>query len=236
MKPFLGAFYAVGALPKGMRYDVETLRVMMKYLTPEMNCVDVGANEGEILRDMLQFAPDGTHYAFEPIPALARKLQDESPENCKVYNVALSDKEGEISFNYVITNPAYSGFKARNYDRPEEAETITVRTARLDDLVPSDFPIHFVKIDVEGAEMQVLQGAIETLRRCKPVVVFEHGLGAADVYGTKPAEIFAYFNSIGLQISLLHNWLQDRKPLTDSEFVTQFEQGINHYFIAHPAR
>ena len=149
MKPFMGAFYAVGALPKGMRYDVETLHVMMKYLTLEMNCVDVGANEGEILREILQFAPEGTHYAFEPIPDLARKLQDEYPENCKVYNVALSNQEGEISFNYVITNPAYSGFKARQYDRAEQAETITVRTARLDDLIPSDFKVDFIKIDLD---------------------------------------------------------------------------------------
>lgn len=233
MKPFMGAFYAVGVLPKGMRYDVETLRVMMKYLQPEMNCVDVGANQGEILRDMLQFSPEGTHYAFEPIPDLAHQLQNDSPDNCKVYNLALSDQDGELSFNYVVSNPAYSGFKARSYDREEQAETITVRTARLDDIIPSDFTIHFVKIDVEGAEMQVLNGARQTLARCKPAVVFEHGLGGADVYGTTPQMIFDYFAGIGLRLSLLHNYLADRKPLTRDEFIRQFEQGINHYFIAH---
>ena len=47
----------------------------------------------------------------------------------------------------------------------------------------------FVKIDVEGAEEEVLLGALETLRRHRPLVAFEHGLGSADVYGTTPDRI-----------------------------------------------
>ena len=67
--------------------------------------------------------------------------------------------------------------------------------------MPKDFPIHFMKIDVEGAELQVLRGAIQTILKYKPVIVFEHGLGAADHYGTKPEDIYDFLVSeCGLSI------------------------------------
>ncbi|HLY39530.1 MAG TPA: FkbM family methyltransferase [Candidatus Binatia bacterium] len=45
------------------------------------------------------------------------------------------------------------------------------------------------RLDVEGAELEVLRGAGRTLHRWKPYVVFEHGLGAADSYGTSPGMV-----------------------------------------------
>jgi Methyltransferase FkbM domain len=47
----------------------------------------------------------------------------------------------------------------------------------------------FIKVDVEGAELQVFRGAADTLARHKPTVFFEHGEGAADRYGTSSAQI-----------------------------------------------
>ncbi len=48
-----------------------------------------------------------------------------------------------------------------------------------------------IKIDVEGAEREVLEGAIETIVRYKPTVVFEHGKGAAPHYATGPRDVYA---------------------------------------------
>jgi len=113
---------------------------------------------------------------------------------------------------------------------------IQVRLLRLDDLLPSDLPIRFVKIDVEGAELQVLKGAVQMLRRCRPYVVFEHGLGAADCYGTRPESVFDLFTGCGLRLSLMNDWLASggRKTLSREAFAEEFNSARNFYFMAHP--
>src|SRR4051794_17102089 len=107
-------------------------------------------------------------------------------------------------FNMLISNPSYSGLKRRRYDREGEIIVqITVKTAPLDTILPANFRLGFLKIDVEGAELQVLEGAAETISRNKPFVVFEHGLGGSDYYGTTPTSVCDLLTQrCGLSISL----------------------------------
>ena len=58
------------AFTKNQQYDRDTNRVLRRVLHPTANCVDVGCHKGEVLALMLQQAPQGQHYGFEPIPAL----------------------------------------------------------------------------------------------------------------------------------------------------------------------
>jgi hypothetical protein len=81
----------------------------------------------------------------------------------------------------------------------------------------------------------VFGGAVETLRRTRPVTVFECGRGGADTYAATPAEIFDVLTEpIGLRVSLLPAWLAARNPLTRAEFVQRFERGPDYCFVAHP--
>lgn len=154
--------------------------------------------------------------------------------NCRFFNIALSDRRGTSSFNYVVSNPSYSGLLKRHYDHPNEKDTqITVRTERLDDLIPADMPIDLIKIDVEGGELLVLRGAAGTLRRCKPVVIFEHGLGASEMYGTTPEQVFDIFEQCGLRVSLLSRFLKKQGPLSKEDFSRHFHQKLNYYFVAY---
>lgn len=172
--------------------------------------------------------------AFEPRPDAARQLRAEYP-NVTVHEVALAAETGESPFTLVVTNPAYSGLKPRRYDRPEQTETITVPIQRLDDLVPDDLPVAFVKIDVEGGEVGVLQGGVETLRRWKPIVAFEHGGGwTTEQYGTHSGMLYDVLHGAGLQISLLDDWLHGRPPLTPEGFVHSMHVGHEYFFLAHP--
>ncbi|MEZ4983026.1 MAG: FkbM family methyltransferase [Saprospiraceae bacterium] len=66
----------------------------------------------------------------------------------------------KTTFNYVVSNPAYSGLQKRRYDRPNEIdEKIEVETDLLDNVLAEDTRIDFMKIDVEGGEFFVLKGA-----------------------------------------------------------------------------
>jgi FkbM family methyltransferase len=233
--PFEGiALRVYQRLAPHARYDTQTIAVMKRCLREDSNGVDVGCHTGAILKEMLHFAPAGTHYAFEPIPELYRGLRSSFP-GVKVFNLALSDAAGETSFQHVTSNPAYSGLRRRRYDRPAESvKEITVRTDRLDDVIPHGVPVHFIKIDVEGGELQVLRGALGTIRRNRPIVVFEHGLGAADYYGSTPEDVYDLLTAhCGLRISLMEQWLRDGPSLERAQFVDQFRRGLNFYFMAH---
>jgi len=166
-----------------MDYDSMTIEIMKKYLQKDSNCIDIGAHVGLFIEEILSFAPEGSHYAFEPLPKLAGLLKKKYLNKVKVFDIALSDVKGVANFKFVESNPGYSGLKERKYDRPNEiVKDIKVQTALLDEIIPCDEKIDFIKIDVEGAELQVLKGGKELIRKNKPVIVFEHGLGAADCY------------------------------------------------------
>lgn len=222
------------------QYDQELKEVMRRTLEQSSCCVDVGAHSGGFLDQFLIYAPTGTHFAFEPIPHLYEGLKEKYSgySNCVISDAALSDTNGRAEFKYVASNPGYSGLLERRYDRPnEEVLDIEVSLKRLDDVIPDDVVIKFIKIDVEGAELQVLQGGLATLMRCRPFVAFEHGLGSADVYGTTPETIFDLFtNQLGLSLFLMRKWLDGREggAFSREEFSDEFNSGRNFFFLAAP--
>src|SRR6516225_8878701 len=79
-----------------------------------------------------------------------------------------------------------------------------------------------------------LSGSIKTLSRDKPIIVFEHGLGAADYYNTRPEQVFELLSSCGLCISSLSGFLRRRRSFTKKEFTKIFYNHIDYYFVAHP--
>ena len=219
---------------QNQRYDRQTKQVLKKVCKPDSNCIDVGCHKGEIMEWMLKYAPDGKHMGFEPIPVFYNYLVDHFPASVKFHRLALSDKKGVIKFNYVISNPAYSGIKKRKYDRDNELDTlIKVETDKLDSVLDTGHQVDFMKIDVEGAEYEVLKGAKETLKRWRPVMVFEHGKGAADVYGVAPGEVFDFLTKLDYRVSTMGGWLKKQAPMSKEEFERFFETGKHYYFIAH---
>jgi FkbM family methyltransferase len=225
-------------LTKNHLYDIQTRKIIKNHLRPDSNCVDVGCHEGEILDLMVKAAPMGKHYGFEPIPSsfqtLATKYKNR--ENCIVLNLALSNERGVSEFNHVISNPSYSGLRKREYDKKnEEDHTIQVETQLLDNVIPAGLKIDLIKIDVEGAELLVLEGAEKTISENKPLVIFEHGLGASEFYDSTPEKVFAFFDKLNMQISTLSNFLKNTRPLSLDAFKNQYHSRENYYFIAYSA-
>ncbi|MCX6276698.1 MAG: FkbM family methyltransferase [Bacteroidetes bacterium] len=227
-----------GRIDKNSYYDSLTELIIAKTLTTKSLCVDVGCHVGSILSVMMKHAPKGTFYAFEPIPGLYQRLEENfNFPNVHLYNIALSNSAGIASFNFVKSNPGYSGLQKRKYDRPDEVdEQINVPTELLDNiLADASAPISLIKIDVEGAEFLVMQGGRKKIAQDKPVIIFEHGLGGADFYGKGPDDVYGLLcGECGLHISLISDWLLRKRPLNQMEFRDQFYKGRNYFFIAHP--
>ena len=222
-------------ISKNHRYDMLTKKII-KNLATDANCIDVGCFKGEILDLIQNAAPKGQHHGIEPIPKQYEFLKSKyaSKTNCNIHNIAASDKTGESTFNYVTSNPSYSGLIKRDYDKPNEVDTkIQVKTDLLDNVIPKDLVIDLIKIDVEGAELQVLLGASEIVEKYKPLVVFEHGLGASEHYGTTPELVFEYFSSKSMRISNLKSFINKKPHLSLHDFSRQYNEKINYYFVAH---
>ena len=222
---------------KNTLYDWQTIAIMRRVLRPDSNALDVGAFEGGMLKHLVRLAPHGTHMAFEPQPGRCERLARAFP-SVDVLPYALGDHAGTVSFHCMEQHPALSGLSRREKDLAgEEAHEITVTMETLDRTVPSDRPIHLVKVDVEGAELGVFRGGVELLRRNRPVIVFECGIGGADYFGTTPRALHEFVTEeIGLEISLLADWLAGRAPLSRTGFEEQFERHLHFYFVAHPSR
>lgn len=62
-------------LSRNHRYDLLTKKIIRKHCSATSNCIDAGAHKGEVLDWFLKFAPEGKHFAFEPVPDLFRDLQ-----------------------------------------------------------------------------------------------------------------------------------------------------------------
>ncbi len=221
-------------LTKNMQYDRLTKIIMKQELNPYANCLDIGCHAGEMLDIMLEFAPHGKHLGFEPIPYLYEKLQDKYGSHTAIHRVALSNNNGETEFNVVKNAPAFSGLKKRAYQVSNpDIEKIKVTTQKLDDLLPENAKVDFVKIDVEGAEYDVLLGGLETFKRCQPTLIFEFGLGASDFYGTTPEQIFDLIvNQIGLKIYTLENFIANDAPLSLEALKDVYAENSEYYFVA----
>jgi hypothetical protein len=122
-----------------------------------------------------------------------------------------------------------SGFLERNNQIGQEPTLLSVQMEKLDDLIPESLPIDLVKMDVEGAEYQVLLGAKNLLQKNKPLVLFECGLGGADVYGTTPEQIFDLFTACGMGISTIEYFNAHKKPFSKEEFCGQFYKNYNFF-------
>lgn len=222
---------------QSVRYDRQTDQIMSRVLKEDSNCVDIGCHRGSALLSMLRFAPRGKHLAFEPLPMLAQRLRERFP-NVKIHEMALSDGPGEDTFLHVLTSPGLSGFRMMGHvSAAAQVEEITVRKERFDDILPEGMRVDFMKVDVEGAQLEVLRGAERTITRQKPFIVFEHGKLAEEAYGTTSDVMYDYLvGKCGLRISLLSDWLSEGSALRREEFSGHvgYHAGSHFCFLAHP--
>jgi FkbM family methyltransferase len=198
-------------------------------LSSDSNCVDVGANEGQLLRMFTRLAPAGRHIAYEPLPSLAAELQRRFPR-VDVRPVAVSDRGGRSEFVVDTRLPSRSSLRPIS-SRPDTT-TIQVPVERLDDALPDGYVPHLVKIDVEGAEHLVLEGARKIIIRDRPVIVFEHQRSTAGCYGSGPKRMFDLL--VGdLEMRIFD--LEGTGPYSLADFRLAYERGTPWNFFAVPA-
>jgi len=204
-----------------------TREMMHRTIRPASNCIDIGAHLGSILSYMMRLAPEGHHMAFEPLPQKARWLKRKFPE-VEVHATCVGESSCELTFYQNFTRSGYSGL-VRGGKKGDVVHEIKVPCGPLDSFVPGDRMVHFIKIDVEGAELSVFRGAAQTLRRCRPVLIFECAREGLERAGSTAKSVWEFLNAdAGYEVRLLRSFLGDGPSLS----VDQFETAMRYPFQA----
>jgi FkbM family methyltransferase len=186
------------------KYESLDVAYLRSAIRPSDICFDVGANTGFFSIVMGACALEGRVYAFEPIPLNYHLLSANVLLNglpVDAYEVAVSDKVGEALFSQ-SEDSAYSSLVA--VGRRPEVQKITVPTISLAEFASREGirRIDVMKIDVEGAEQLVLEGAAEILARSTMaprllmVELYDANLAP---YGSSIAQIVRLVQSFGYQ-------------------------------------
>jgi FkbM family methyltransferase len=135
--------------------------------------VDIGAYDGDSIAKFIESTPTGKYkkiYAFEPNKISYSKLcliKNWIP-NLETFNLAASNQNATLKFN-----PAGGSMAARlhqNNDIINEDNLINISAIKLDDVLND---VTFIKIDVEGFEVDVIEGASKLIKNCKPTMVID---------------------------------------------------------------
>lgn len=151
--------------------------------------VDVGGNQGQSIESIRLVVPDARIVSFEPNPALHRRLAERYRHDprIEVRGVGLAERPGRMTLHV----PSYRGFvydglssldeaAARAWINPETVYFFRPRSLRInaydcaiETLDDQKLDPVFIKIDVQGTELNVVRGGLETIRRHRPVLLVE---------------------------------------------------------------
>jgi FkbM family methyltransferase len=161
-------------------YDTNEMLFLMHFLRPEDTFVDVGANIG-VYSVLASGVAGARSLAFEPIPSTFANLKRNIDYNllqdkAELFNLGVGDKQETLTFsnaldaiNHVIHDPGFTG------------ATTSVPVDSLDNLL-AEKNINLLKIDVEGFEANVINGALQTLKRPELKVIIMETNGLSDQY------------------------------------------------------
>lgn len=190
---------------EGDRGEVKLLKLLLR---PDDVFIDVGANVGVFTLIMARRLSNGTVHAFEPSRYHFEKLRSNlllnQFNNVRVHQLALSNRRHQSKLHFPPSNGLLSntGMASqfqfeRTFSRTEEIECVS-----LDEYAASHGIAHIdlMKIDVEGAEMDVLAGAIRSIHRNRPHVVMEVNLTHLKCAGHAIDEVIEFWATLNYEV------------------------------------
>lgn len=216
-------------LMKKKGYHPFMTKILEETIEPGMTCIDVGANIGYfsmILSELV--SPHGSVFAFEPEPKNfnvlsknALQINAKRPFSCIPEQLAVGNQVGEL--------PLYTtGYNFGGHSlHMESEESISVKVTTLDSYF-NDFPINFVKIDVEGYEPEVIAGMAGVINKNPNlIIILEHMPGLIDSQHLQSLE------DRGFKLSKLDEVRKEIVPIIASDIVkTDLVEGVAFNILA----
>jgi len=163
---------------------------------------DIGANIGWYSLNLAISRRSTQLFAFEPIPktyaCLQKNIGINQIRNVTAFNYGLADKPGEFPMYYYPEGSGNSSLS--NLTERDDIQTVMCKLRTLDDVVAElDTRVNFIKCDVEGAELLVLRGGLETIKRDKPIIFAEILRKWSAKFGYKPNDIIDLLSAEGYE-------------------------------------
>jgi FkbM family methyltransferase len=172
--------------------------------------LDGGANLGKHTVQMAAaVAPGGLVIALEPVPKLRAELErrlavqkGSHKRSVRVLPLGLSDHLGESKF-FQVTNEAQhelSGLVNRHWLRDYPVKEILVSLTTIDAVCANLERLDFIKLDIEGAEMDALRGGRKTVARFRSVIAFEQDQFSPQYFNYTWQDLVDYFDSLEYEV------------------------------------
>jgi len=191
--------------------DAEPELTALPTLCRQFRCaVDVGANHGFYSYKMAQHFE--TVFAFEANPAEDFDWRYFHRPNLRVFQYGLSDNAAVKTLRIPVRNGlplvGWGSLETRALPFADAFQEIQIEVQRLDDQpFVQNHTIDLIKIDVEGHELEVLLGGLDTIRRDQPVLIIENNPG-------QQAAIGALLESIGYSGKTFDGWADKAAALS----------------------
>lgn len=158
-------------------FEPETVKFMRK------NCgkgdiIHAGTFFGDFLPGISNALSEGSKiWAFEPnvenfrcaqITCLINNLK-----NVNLHNAGLGAHKSKVKMLVETESGIGLGGMSKIINEPKKGRTIEVDINLIDDAIPKDRSVSIIQLDVEGYEKEALSGALETIKRCKPIIILE---------------------------------------------------------------
>ena len=186
-------------------YEPNVLRIILNQLSKGDVFIDIGAHIGKYsFLSAKKVGANGKVIAVEPNPiafkALKSGIKENRLANVIPLNIAVSNNNAIIQF-YLFRSSVGSGMKVSE----GSYNTIFVKSMTLDTLVNilKLNRVNFIKIDVEGAELEVLMGAMNTLINYKPQLIIE-------VWDINFKNVTAFLRKIGYNCEVIERYAREK--------------------------
>ena len=213
-------------------YEPE-IKLIKEFVVSGTDGLDIGVYQGIYSYEISKYAKTVHAFEFNPIifSFLNRNIY-KIIKNIKLYNFGLSNKEEKTTLRIPIRNKLakeenYEEFfemgRATIHDKNEfnEFKTFSVNVKKLDNF-QFENPISFIKIDVEGHEVEVIEGAIATINRNKPILLVE----IEERYSKKKViDTIKFVNALGYK-----SYYFNEKELINTDTLTNFDSYNNFIF------
>jgi FkbM family methyltransferase len=170
----------------GVNIDFEIIlsNQYLKFIKNDSLIIDVGGHSGLHTKNFKNIiGPSGKVLFIEPLDYIVDKSI--FANNVIYFNCAVSNYIGDAEFVLAQGTPQESGFKERMYNNPNIAnpKKIKVSVNTIDEIMKEYSSCDYIKIDTEGSELLCIDGAMNTIKKYRPIISIEYGYPSYNVYG-----------------------------------------------------
>lgn len=211
-------------------FEPITTSIILRHLRQGGVFIDVGANVGWFTVIAAQALKDsGMVYSIEANPAILPTLHENISgfQNIQVIEMAVGNRTGSTEF-YMTSDFVNSGIHADPF-KQDSGELTEVKIDLLDNIIPNHDQVSVVKIDVQGDDLNVIEGARSILSNSNLTLICEWAPVWMKNAGRNPDMLPLYLKELGFHISVIDDWLGVEMSLADFYVQLQLDKTGKRY-------